>query len=73
MLDTTTRVQIEIDAARLARIDRWWDDPKFESQSYGALQFHNGGTPGCDNDGGSSANEVDELVGWLACQISSSS
>lgn len=68
-VDDAPAVQIEIRAAYLASIPKWWDDEQYESESYGALQWHNGGTPGDDNDGGSSAKADDETAGYLACVI----
>jgi hypothetical protein len=64
--DGSEAVQIEIEAARLADKDKWWDAPAFESASYGVLCFHNGGTPGDDEDGGCSKYAQDEWTGYLA-------
>ncbi len=59
-------VLIEIRAAELASKDRWWQGIKFDSESYGMLCYHNGGTPGDDGDGGCSRFAADEWAGWLA-------
>lgn len=69
--DADEAVQVEIRAAELATVESWFDMPmyEYESESYGALQFHNGGTPGDDDDGGSSWHATEEHVGWLARAI----
>jgi hypothetical protein len=69
----TPDVLIEIRAAELASIgDGWWNEPGMESEMYGVLQYHNGGTPGADDDGGCSKYADDEWAGWLACEIARS-
>lgn len=69
--DDDERVRIEIGAAELAAFPdaSWVDDPAWESCSYGVLCFHNGGTPGCDDDGGCSLFAEAEWVGYLAAAI----
>ena len=63
-------VLVEIRAAELAAMPTgWWNHSAMESESYGVLKYHNGGTPGVDSDGGSSAQADDEWAGWLACEI----
>lgn len=64
-----TPVAHEIRAAELALIDGWYNERRFESESYGALCFMNGGTPGDDDDGGNSDNAADEWAGFLAQAI----
>lgn len=67
--DGDEHVRVEIRAAELATIKRWFDKREYEAESYGALQFHNGGTPGCNDDGGWDNNATSEWVGYLARQI----
>lgn len=62
----TPEVMIEIRAAELASLVQWWERDEFESESYGAMCFHNGGTPGDDADGGCSLYADDEHAGYLA-------
>lgn len=69
--DDSPHVEIEIRAAELAAYPdaSWVDDPAWESCSYGVLCFHNGGTPGDDEDGGCADFAFDEWVGYLAAAI----
>jgi hypothetical protein len=64
--DDDERVAIEMRAAEIAPNDRWYDEPRFEFESYGALCFMNGGTPGNAGDGGNSDHASDEWAGYLA-------
>lgn len=65
----TPEVLVEIRAAELAEQHDWWSDPDHDPESYGALCYHNGGTPGADGDGGCSTFADDEQAGYLACVI----
>jgi hypothetical protein len=63
----TPEVCVEIRAAELAVLGHaWWDAREYESESYGVLCFHNGGTPGDDDDGGCSYYADAEWAGYLA-------
>lgn len=64
-----TPVAYEVRTAELALIDGWYNERRFESESYGALCFMNGGTPGDDDDGGCSDSAADEWAGFLAQSI----
>ena len=59
-------VAVEKRAAELSLIPHWERDPAYDSESYGLLCYENGGTPGDDDDGGSSKYADDEWAGYLA-------
>jgi hypothetical protein len=63
----TPEVCVEIRAAELVALgDEWWNGRKYVDESRGVLCFHNGGTPGDDDDGGCSEFADEEWAGYLA-------
>ena len=65
-VDPDDRAARDLERLREVRREDAYSAHVREAESYGALCFHNGGTPGDDDDGGSSEWVADEWAGFLA-------